>query len=128
MKILYFLSGSMATPEEQAEADLLGTKMFRNSSLVQDSDKPEECDAVAGKVPPSYSKFPLAKPRPVVVETVKPQVPAAPASDPKPLGAKPAEQVTTPPPTPPPAASTSTPWAKPAEVVGISGTVSGSSS
>jgi hypothetical protein len=53
--VLYFINGSVPSPEEQEEGDSMNAR-FRNAHLVEGN--PEECDFVAGAVPKIYEKFP----------------------------------------------------------------------
>lgn len=59
--VLFFLAGMVPTPEELVEAGKLRARVgYRNASVVSPEDAPEPCDGVAGKVPPTYRKFPTA--------------------------------------------------------------------
>lgn len=56
---LYFIKGAVPTAEDISESEeLSGRVVFRNSSVVTESDSIEECDFVAGNVPESYSDIP----------------------------------------------------------------------
>ena len=55
-KILYFVRGGVATPEQKTEAKALEA-MFRNAHITG-SDFIEKCDAVAGDVPEQYQHLP----------------------------------------------------------------------
>lgn len=56
-KILYFVRGGVASPEQKKEAAELGA-FFRSSSMGA-NDFVEKCDAVAGDVPERYKHFPV---------------------------------------------------------------------
>lgn len=64
-KILYFIEGPLPTSEDYAKAlELRANVMFRNAQAVpvDSSSALEECDGVAGEVPPSYAaKYPPAE-------------------------------------------------------------------
>lgn len=69
-KILYFIAGMVATPEQQSEAFNIGGPgvAFRNAALIDPADKPEDCDGVAGPaIPPQYADIPNATERERVV-------------------------------------------------------------
>lgn len=53
-KILFFIKGFVPTDEERAEAEKLGTKMFRSARMVSDTSPIEKCDCVYGCVPEQY--------------------------------------------------------------------------
>lgn len=85
---LYFIKGSSPTAEELADAATYGTKMFRNASQVQDTDRPEKCDFVAGAIPPAYAAIPKAEPLAPVAPAPEPaiaQEPAEPAPELEPV-------------------------------------------
>lgn len=77
-KILYFIRGSLPTKEEQTEAESFGANVaFRNVEFINDAEKPEAADGVAGGsyqetedgkpigepislIPDSYAHYPKA--------------------------------------------------------------------
>lgn len=56
-KILYFVRGGIASPDQKKEAAELGA--FIRSASVGANDFVERCDAVAGDVPERYKHFPF---------------------------------------------------------------------
>lgn len=62
-RILYFISGPLASAEDQAEAlEIKGNVSFRNALVVPDDGQLEVCDGVAGEVPERYAaKYPTAE-------------------------------------------------------------------
>lgn len=56
-KILYFVRGGVASPDQKKEAAELGA-LIRNASIGA-NDFIEKCDAVAGDVPERYKHYPL---------------------------------------------------------------------
>lgn len=61
-KILFFIAGMTPTAAENEAALEIGAVAMRNRSLIQDTDNPEVCDAVAGEViPKPYARFPVIK-------------------------------------------------------------------
>lgn len=65
MKILYYINGMEPTAEERIEAELLGTKMFRNANLA--GDKPPVDFELAGKIPKKWNIVTEEKETPVVM-------------------------------------------------------------
>lgn len=63
LKILYFVRGAAPSPSQLAEAHSLNANVcFRNALAISSEAALEDCDAVAGDVPPFYSaKFPAAE-------------------------------------------------------------------
>ena len=56
-KILFFVQGVSPTPEDFEEASKLKAQVvFRNARAVPAEGALEECDGVAGKVPPTYAE------------------------------------------------------------------------
>ena len=56
-KILYFVDGVAPTPEDyEAASKLTAQVVFRNARAVPSEGALEECDGVAGKVPPTYAE------------------------------------------------------------------------
>jgi hypothetical protein len=56
-KILYFVDGVSPTPEDfEAASKLTAQVVFRNARAVPPEGALEECDGVAGKVPPTYAE------------------------------------------------------------------------
>lgn len=93
-RILFFIAGEAPTKEESAAAEALGTKMFRNARYVNSEHSPEPCDAVAGLVPPAYTKFPVAKAEQPVAnaEAVPPATPEPEAAPVQPEPEQPAKK------------------------------------
>lgn len=62
-RILYFVDGPSPKPEDFKAANELNANVsFRNARAVPAEGSLEECDGVAGKVPPRYAaKFPTAE-------------------------------------------------------------------
>jgi len=108
LKILFFVNGAAPSAAQYEEANLLnGNVCFRNASVITAEASLEDCDGVAGDVPPVYkAKFPSAEdalearseklkalskkvgdePAPTKGKTAAPATPAAPT----PAPAKPA--------------------------------------
>ena len=61
-KILYFVDGVSPTPGDfEAASKMQASVVFRNARAVPSEGALEECDGVAGKVPPTYAEaFPEA--------------------------------------------------------------------
>jgi len=61
-KILFFVDGFAPTSQDMLEAsEMKANVMFRNAQVVPAEGSLEQCDGVAGCVPPSYAaKFPKA--------------------------------------------------------------------
>lgn len=56
-KILYFVDGVSPTPEDfEAASKMQAQVVFRNARAVPPEGALEECDGVAGKVPPTYAE------------------------------------------------------------------------
>ena len=56
-KILFFVDGVAPTPEDyEAASKLTAQVVFRNARAVPSEGALEECDGVAGKVPPTYAE------------------------------------------------------------------------
>ena len=56
-KILFFVDGVTPTPEDyEAASKLTAQVVFRNARAVPPEGALEECDGVAGKVPPTYAE------------------------------------------------------------------------
>ena len=56
-KILYFVDGVSPTPEDFETASKMQAQVvFRNARAVPPEGALEECDGVAGKVPPTYAE------------------------------------------------------------------------
>ena len=56
-KILYFADGVSPTPEDfEAASKMQAQVVFRNARAVPPEGALEECDGVAGKVPPTYAE------------------------------------------------------------------------
>ena len=56
-KILFFVDGVAPTPEDyEAASKLTAQVVFRNARAVPPEGALEECDGVAGKVPPTYAE------------------------------------------------------------------------
>ena len=56
-KILYFVDGVSPTPEDfEAASKMQARVLFRNARAVPPEGALEECDGVAGKVPPTYAE------------------------------------------------------------------------
>ena len=56
-KILYFVDGVSPTPEDfEAASKMQAQVVFRNVRAVPPEGALEECDGVAGKVPPTYAE------------------------------------------------------------------------
>ena len=56
-KILYFVDGVSPTPEDfEAASKMQAQVVFRNTRAVPPEGALEECDGVAGKVPPTYAE------------------------------------------------------------------------
>ena len=95
-KILFFVKGVSPTPEDFEEASKLQAQVvFRNAQAVPAEGALEECDGVAGKVPPTYAEaYPeadeaikahaakLAKLAKKVGDSPAPKAPAKPANAP----------------------------------------------
>ena len=61
-KILYFVDGVSPTPEDfEAASKMQAQVVFRNARAVPPEGALEECDGVAGKVPPTYAEIPTAE-------------------------------------------------------------------
>lgn len=61
VKIIYFIDGFAPTADEELHAQSFGVKtVFRNVQYVGDVPD-EECDGVAGLVPPAYKDYPKAE-------------------------------------------------------------------
>lgn len=61
-KILFFVDGFAPTPDDiKAAGAINGQVCFRNARAITAEGSIEECDGVAGKVPPTYSKLPTAE-------------------------------------------------------------------
>ena len=95
-KILFFVDGVAPTPEDyEAASKLTAQVVFRNARAVPSEGALEECDGVAGKVPPTYAEaYPeadeaikahaakLAKLAKKVGDSPAPKAPAKPANAP----------------------------------------------
>ena len=95
-KILYFVDGVSPTPEDfEAASKMQAQVVFRNARAVPPEGALEECDGVAGKVPPTYAEaYPeadeaikahaakLAKLAKKVGDSPAPKAPAKPANAP----------------------------------------------
>lgn len=95
-KILYFVDGVSPTPEDfEAASKMQAQVVFRNARAVPPEGALEECDGVAGKVPPTYAEaYPeadeaikahaakLAKLAKKVGDSPAPKTPAKPANAP----------------------------------------------
>ena len=95
-KILFFVDGVAPTPEDyEAASKLTAQVVFRNARAVPPEGALEECDGVAGKVPPTYAEaYPeadeaikahaakLAKLAKKVGDSPAPKAPAKPANAP----------------------------------------------
>ena len=94
-KILFFVDGVAPTPEDyEAASKLTAQVVFRNARAVPSEGALEECDGVAGKVPPTYAELPeaeeaikahaakLAKLAKLVGDSPAPKAPAKPANAP----------------------------------------------
>ena len=56
-KILYFVDGVSPTPEDfEAASKMTAQVVFRNARAVPSEGALEECDGVAGEVPPTYAE------------------------------------------------------------------------
>lgn len=83
-KILYFVRGGIASPDQKKEAVELGA--FIRNANVGANDFVEKCDAVAGDVPEQYGHYPrvggeerqVEVPVPSIAATVTPSVVAVP--------------------------------------------------
>jgi hypothetical protein len=63
MKTIFFTSGMVPTAEEYAEAEKIGLGVvFRNARKIVPGAPLENCDAVAGAVPPDYAIIYSGKP------------------------------------------------------------------
>lgn len=91
-KILYFINGGTPSEEDRQAALRVGTLMFRNALSTGSFDFVEECDGVAGAVPPGYEKFPR-----VDVIPAPPPPPAPPITAPEPPPPPPTPGTVTPP-------------------------------
>jgi hypothetical protein len=61
-KILYFVDGVSPTPEDfEAASKLTAQVVFRNAQAVPAEGALEECDGVAGAIPPTYAELPTAE-------------------------------------------------------------------
>lgn len=61
-KILYFVDGVAPSADDMiAAAAINGQVCFRNARAIVSEGALEECDGVAGKVPPTYAKLPTAE-------------------------------------------------------------------
>ena len=62
-KILYFVDGVSPTPEDfEAASKMQAQVVFRNARAVPPEGALEECDGVAGEVPPTYAEsYPTAE-------------------------------------------------------------------
>lgn len=76
LKILYFLNGAAPSKQDLVDAETYGYgTVFRNKHHVPMTGALEDCDAVAGNVPPRYQKkFPIAT---RVMQAVAPETPSA---------------------------------------------------
>ena len=95
-KILFFVDGVAPTPEDyEAASKLTAQVVFRNARAVPPEGALEECDGVAGKVPPTYAEAcpeadeaikahaaKLAKLAKKVGDSPAPKAPAKPANAP----------------------------------------------
>lgn len=95
-KILYFVDGVSPTPEDfEAASKMQAQVVFRNARAVPPEGALEECDGVAGEVPPTYAEaYPeadeavkahaakLAKLAKKVGDSPAPKAPAKPANAP----------------------------------------------
>ena len=73
--VLYFTADANPTEEEYAEMASIPGARQRNASLIDPSEKPEKCDAVAGPaIPESYDHLPRAKSVQVVEESAPKKV------------------------------------------------------
>ena len=95
-KILFFVDGVAPTPEDyEAASKLTAQVVFRNARAVPSEGALEECDGVAGKVPPTYAEAcpeadeaikahaaKLAKLAKKVGDSPAPKAPAKPANEP----------------------------------------------
>jgi len=83
---IFFIDGMVPTPDDKTQAAALpGRVTFRNVRFIDPTHHLEPCDFVAGLVPPSYAKIPVA----VAAGASLPASPAtaAPVSQSPPLGA-----------------------------------------
>ena len=61
-KILYFVDGVSPTPEDfEAASKMQAQVVFRNARAVPPEGALEECDGVAGAIPPTYAELPSAE-------------------------------------------------------------------
>lgn len=61
-KILYFIDGNCASPDEISEAsEIPATVLFRNARVISPGASLEKADGVAGSVPEPYQGYPTAK-------------------------------------------------------------------
>ena len=61
-KILFFVDGVAPSNEDfEAASKLTAQVVFRNARAVPAEGALEECDGVAGEVPPSYAELPTAE-------------------------------------------------------------------
>ena len=95
-KILFFVEGCSPSVEDfEAAAKITAQVVFRNATVVPPEGALEECDGVAGKVPPTYAEaYPeadeaikahaakLAKLAKKVGDSPAPKAPAKPANAP----------------------------------------------
>ena len=61
-KILFFVQGVAPTAEDfEAASKLTAQVVFRNAQAVPAEGALEECDGVAGAIPPTYAELPTAE-------------------------------------------------------------------
>ena len=93
-KVLYFVDGVAPTADDIKDASAIAAHVvYRNARAVASEGALEDCDGVAGKVPPQYAKLPSAqlavqrhatKIAAIASKVGDSPAPSAPATDPAP--------------------------------------------